>query len=158
MRSGQSAYEVIAAQVPLQEMHDVFEFGCGCGRIARHWQNFSGSFVGSDLDEPAVRWCRRNLPFARFEVNGLEPPLIFGDESFDLAYAVSVFSHLTAPLQIAWRNELRRVLRPGGVLLVTTQGRSYLPVLKRDEADRFLRGELVVRWEDEAGTNLCQRT
>jgi ubiquinone/menaquinone biosynthesis C-methylase UbiE len=89
-------------------------------------------------------------------VNGLEPPLIFGDESFDLVYAISVFSHLTAPLQIGWRNELRRVLRPGGLLLLTTQGSSYLRVLKSEEADRFSRGELVVRWGDEAGTNLCR--
>jgi SAM-dependent methyltransferase len=154
--NGQLAYEAIVDHVPLQEIHDVFEFGCGCGRIARHWQNFNGSFVGSDLDEPAVRWCRRNLSFARFEVNGLEPPLIFGDESFDLVYAISVFSHLTAPLQIGWRNELRRVLRPGGLLLLTTQGSSYLRVLKSEEADRFSRGELVVRWGDEAGTNLCR--
>ena len=154
--NGQLAYEAIVAHAPLQESHDVLEFGCGCGRIARHWQNFNGSFVGSDLDEPAVRWCRRNLSFARFKVNGLEPPLIFGDESFDLVYAISVFSHLTAPLQIGWRNELRRVLRPGGLLLLTTQGSSYLRVLKSEEADRFSRGELVVRWGDEAGTNLCR--
>jgi SAM-dependent methyltransferase len=80
---------------------------------------------------------------------------VFEDESFDLVYALSVFTHLTGDLQIAWRDELRRVLRPGGLLLVTTHGRSYVPRLGDDERERFERGELVVRWGDVAGTNLC---
>jgi hypothetical protein len=70
-------------------------------------------------------------------------------------YALSVFTHLTEELQTAWRDELRRVLRPGGRLLVTTHGRAYLPRLESDERLRFERGELVVRWADLAGSNLC---
>jgi hypothetical protein len=38
---------------------------------------------------------------------------------------------------------------------VTTHGRSYVPRLDDDERTRFDRGELVVRWADVAGTNLC---
>ena len=102
----------------------MLDFGCGCGRVTRNWAGLSGVQVaGTDLSRPAVDWCRRHLPFARFEENGLEPPLVFDDESFDLVYALSVFTHLTADLQLAWRDELRRVLRPGGFLLVTTHGR-----------------------------------
>jgi hypothetical protein len=66
-----------------------------------------------------------------------------------------VFTHLTAELQLAWRDELLRVLRPAGLLLLTTHGRSYLPRLDADERGRFGRGELVVRWADVPGTNLC---
>lgn len=142
--------------VALDQLEAMLDFGCGCGRVTRNWVGLSGvEVVGTDLSRPAVDWCRRNLPFARFEENGLEPPLSFGDESFDLVYALSVFTHLTADLQLAWRDELRRVLRPGGFLLVTTHGRSYTPRLAPDERERFERGELVVRWADVAGTNLC---
>src|SRR5947208_884804 len=83
---------------------------------------------------------------ARSEVNGLAPPLAFDDASFDLVYALSVFTHLTGDLQVAWRDELRRVLRPGGRLLITTHGRSYVPRLDVEERERFESGELVVRW------------
>jgi len=142
--------------VALDGLRAMLDFGCGCGRVTRNWAGLSGVEVaGTDLSRPAVDWCRRNLPFARFEENGLEPPLVFDEESFDLVYALSVFTHLTADLQLAWRDELRRLLRPGGFLLVTTHGRSYLPRLERDERDVFERGELVVRWGDVAGTNLC---
>lgn len=155
VRSGRAAYDAIAAHVPLGGLDSVLDFGCGCGRVTRYWSGFAGAVAGSDLDGPAVAWCRSNLPFARFEQNGLEPPLAFGSESFDLVYALSVFTHLTAELQLAWRDELRRVLRPGGFLLVTTHGRSYLPKLDDEEREKFERGELVVRWGDVAGSNLC---
>ena len=155
LRSGRAAYEAIAAQVPLEEIGSVLDFGCGCGRVTRYWDGFAGSVAGSDLDERAIEWCHRNLRFARFEPNRLQPPLAFDAESFDLVYALSVFTHLTAELQIAWRDELLRVLRRGGYLLVTTHGRSYLPRLEPAERDRFERGELVVRWANVPGSNLC---
>ncbi len=155
VQSGRAAYDSIAAHVPLGEVESVLDFGCGCGRVTRWWHEFPGAVAGSDLSVPAIEWCKRNLAFARFETNRLAPPLAFADESFDLVYALSVFTHLTADLQVAWRDELRRVLRPGGRLLVTTHGHSYLPRLEPDERDRFEAGELVVRWGDLPGTNLC---
>jgi hypothetical protein len=47
------------------------------------------------------------------------------------------------------------VLRPGGRLLITTHGSSYVPRLDDGERERFERGELVVRWGDVVGSNLC---
>ncbi len=155
LRGGRAGYDAIAAHVPLGEIESVLDFGCGCGRVTRWWSDFHGQVSGSDVSSPAVAWCRENLPFARFEENALAPPLVFEDEGFDLVYALSVFTHLTGDLQVAWRDELRRVLRPGGLLLLTTHGRSYVPRLGDGERERFERGELVVRWGDVAGTNLC---
>jgi SAM-dependent methyltransferase len=155
LRSGRAGYDAIAAHVPLDGIDSILDFGCGCGRVTRYFRDHEGAVVGSDVNREAVAWCRANLPFGTFEMNGLAPPLVFGDESFDLVYALSVFTHLTADLQIAWRDELRRVLRPGARLLVTTHGRSYLSRLDDDERSRFERGELVVRWGEVAGSNLC---
>ena len=155
LRGGRAAYDAIAAHVPLGEVGSLLDFGCGCGRVTRYWSASSAAVSGSDVSRKAVEWCRANLPFARFELNALAPPLAFDDESFDLVYGLSVFTHLTADLQLAWRDELRRVLRPGGILLVTTHGESYLPRLDYAERARFEAGDLVVRWSDLPGTNLC---
>ena len=155
LRSGRAGYNAIAAHAPLAELESVLDFGCGCGRVTRWWSDFHGRVAGSDVSRSAIEWCRTNLPFARFEQNALAPPLMFDDESFDLVYALSVFTHLTADLQLAWRDEVRRVLRPGGQLLLTTHGRSYVPRLGEEERTSFERGDLVVRWGDVAGTNLC---
>jgi SAM-dependent methyltransferase len=144
------------AGTPLDELGSILDFGCGCGRVTRRWADLNGTAVhGSDANERAVAWCRRNLPFARFETNGLAPPLAFGDESFDLVYALSVLTHLPEELQLRWAGELRRVLRPGGLLLLSTHGESYRERLHAAERTRFDAGRLVVRWAEGAGTNLC---
>lgn len=134
----------------------LLDFGCGCGRVVRNWRALPSTDVhGTDYSEKAVGWCRRNLPFAQFETNGLGPPLAYTDGSFDFAYALSVFTHLPEELQTAWMAELTRVLRPDGYLALTTHGEAYLPRLDAGERARFARGELVVRWGRLAGTNLC---
>ena len=155
LRSGRAAFDAIAGAVPLNEVAAVLDFGCGCGRVLRYWEGHAGPVHGSDRDGPAVDWCRRNIPFARVDHNELAPPLPYADATFDLVYALSVFTHLTADLQTAWRDELHRVLRPGGRALLTTHGRSYVPRLDASERERFDRGELVVRWGDLPGSNLC---
>jgi 2-polyprenyl-3-methyl-5-hydroxy-6-metoxy-1,4-benzoquinol methylase len=140
----------------IEELGAVLDFGCGCGRVTRNWLALRDTDVfGSDMNEEAIEWCRRNLPFATFEPNGLAPPLAFDTAQFDLVYALSVFTHLPEELQILWMRELDRVLRPGALLLLSTHGEHYVPRLSSEERERFAGGEVVVRWEEVAGTNLC---
>jgi SAM-dependent methyltransferase len=136
-------------------LRSVLDFGCGCGRVTRHWAGVGPRVWGCDYNPALVSWCRTHLGFARFEVNALGPPLPFADASFDLVYALSVFTHLTEDLQTAWMAELHRVLEPGGLLAVTVHGARYAGELSPEERRRFQEGELVVRRVESAGTNLC---
>jgi SAM-dependent methyltransferase len=132
----------------------LLDFGCGCGRVIRHWRGQPGVH-GADANPRLVDWCRRALPFARFDLNGAAPPLAYDDEQFEFVYAISVFTHLTEPLQHAWMRELERVLLPGGVLVITTKGRSRLEPLDDAERRRFEEGALIVHDARYAGRNLC---
>jgi SAM-dependent methyltransferase len=155
LESGRLGYESVRSHVPAGELESVLDFGCGCGRVTRYWREFRGEVAGSDLSPEAIAWCRANLPFARFELNGLEPPLAFEAASFDLVYGLSVFTHLAVDTQRRWLDELRRVLRPGGYLLLTTHGERYRERLAPAERTRFDAGDIVVRWQEVAGSNLC---
>jgi SAM-dependent methyltransferase len=155
VRGGRLAAQAIGELVPMREVGALLDFGCGCGRVMRHWHDLDAERVGTDVHDDAIAWCNENLPFARFEVNALEPPLPLGDDRFDLVYALSVFTHLTEELQRAWLRELARVLRPAGRLVLSTHGDAYLDRLDGDERARYDRGEVVVRWEQAVGTNLC---
>jgi SAM-dependent methyltransferase len=108
----------------ITDFQRVLDFGCGCGRTLLWFRDVGQltRFHGSDIDREAVDWCRRNLPFATYGCNQPAPPLAYPDGHFDLLYALSVFTHLDAEQQLAWMDELRRVLRPGGVALLTFLG------------------------------------
>lgn len=143
-------------RLAVEDFHALLDFGCGCGRVVRNWRALPSTAVhGSDYNAKAIDWCRRNLTFAQFERNGAEPPLAYADDTFDFVYALSVFTHLPEELQSAWMNELERVVRPRGYVVITTHGAAYAPRLAADERERFSEGELVVRWQQVAGTNLC---
>ena len=53
----------------------ILDFGCGCGRVIRHLYAMTGArFHGSDYNPQLIEWCKRNLRFAQFEVNGVVAP------------------------------------------------------------------------------------
>jgi SAM-dependent methyltransferase len=134
----------------------ILDFGCGCGRLVRHWRDLDAEVHGCDYNPLLVDWCRDALGFANFRRNGLEPRLPYDDAAFGLVYAVSIFTHLDAGQQLPWMAELARVVRPGGVLLVTVAGASRAArQLDGPDSERFDAGELVVRRADLAGTNAC---
>ncbi|HEX6872061.1 MAG TPA: class I SAM-dependent methyltransferase [Micromonosporaceae bacterium] len=104
----------------------VLDFGCGCGRVLRHFRperEAGTEFHGVDLDAGAIAWCSGNLAgLGTFRVGPAQPPLPFADGWFDVAYGISVFTHLADAAHEAWLDELRRVVRPGGVALLTGYG------------------------------------
>jgi SAM-dependent methyltransferase len=134
----------------------ILDFGCGAGRVMRHWSTLDGPALhGSDYNPALVAWCEANLPFASYCVNRLCGPLAYSDASFDLVYAFSVFTHLDETGQAFWMAELARVLKPGGVLFFTTHGEHYVPGLPAADQARFRRGELVVHGSRRLGSNAC---
>ena len=155
LAGGRAAAESIrnAVPVPLESMRSILDFGCGCGRVVRWWRELPAEVHGSDLNPTLVRWCRENLPFGTFGVNGPEPPLGYEDDSFDLVYAMSVLTHLPVEIQRLWLDELARVGREW--VLVSIHGEPYRVRLTPEELCRFDAGEVVVRWGVVAGTNLC---
>ena len=104
----------------------MMDFGCGCGRVTRHLKDLPGNVHGSDYNPHLVHWCAEHLPFGEFRTNDAEPPLPYDDDFFDFLYSISIFTHLDEPLQVPWMHELARVVRPGGLLLITVMGEDRL--------------------------------
>lgn len=134
----------------------VLDFGCGCGRIMRRWQNLNGpKLYGVDSSPRLVEWCSRNLTFGEFELNVSATPLSFADATFDFIYSISVFTHLSETNQQFWMGELIRVLKPGGHLLITVHGTTRLHHLTPEQRGAFETGKVVITHSRYSGQNLC---
>ncbi len=141
----------------IDDLGAILDFGCGCGRVIRYFNSLKrAKLYGTDYNPKMIAWCKKNLPFAEFEVNGLSPPLVYGDGSFGLIYTFSVFTHLSEALQVSWVAELSRVLKTGGYLLLTTHGGPYADAfLPAHQREQFRSGQLVVLNEGSSGANYC---
>ena len=114
----------------LGSFSNILDFGCGCGRITRalsYRRKSRQGLYASDLDPEAIAWCQENYSnLAEFSVNNAEPPLAYADSTFDLVLGVSVFTHLPEDMQFRWLEELSRVTKPNGCLLLSVHGGHHI--------------------------------
>ncbi len=104
----------------------VLDAGCGSGYGTAHLASLDPTLqvVGIDHNEEALAYARAhyaepNLRFAHGDCLALE----FADGEFDLVVAFEVLEHLSEPTKFL--EQVRRVLRPSGHLLVSTPNRRY---------------------------------
>jgi SAM-dependent methyltransferase len=109
----------------------VLEYGCGWGRIIRFFLKdvAAENLYGIDCNEGAIDFCRESNPWSRFELNDPMPPTDLPAEHFDLVYSYSVFTHLREDVHSAWLDELGRLVKPGGLLVLTVRPRHFLAYL-----------------------------
>ena len=115
----------------------VLDFGCGVGRVLRHFlpETERAEFYGCDLDTPSVEWLQQNFspPYTIFE-SGEKAGLPQEDGFFDLIYAFSVYTHFTDNWA-EWLLEHHRVLADGGILFATFLGEGMLEEMTGEKWD-----------------------
>ncbi len=132
----------------------VLDFGCGAGRTLRHFLSEAerGELWGTDIDAASIEWLQQNLsPPLHTHRNRADPPLDLGYGSFDLIWALSVFTHLTDG-SIPWLLELHKLLKPDGLLIATYMGQWNSEVFTHEPWDDGRVGMNVLRrdqgWDD----------
>jgi SAM-dependent methyltransferase len=126
--------------IETDRLESILDIGCGTGRMLVGWylENSGRRLYGCDINEKLIDWSRNHLPKeVQFFPNQVLPPLPFGPGSLDFVYLLSVFTHLSLDTQKRWIEELRRILRKNGVLLVTFHGDSYVYFTRPNEVKRF---------------------
>lgn len=130
----------------------ICEWGCGAGRVIRHYgEEPQVEAYGTDYSEQLLTWCADNIPHVTFAKNELAPPLPFPDATFDFLYSLSVYTHLPPDLQRTWLEEHVRVVRPGGVILLTVHGDVFTSRLTAAELAAYREQGYVVRERTRTG-------
>lgn len=99
---------------------DLLEVGCGEGRGVQLLMPSVTSYTAIDKIASAVEELNLKFPSGKFVAGNL-PPLPFPDASFDSVVSFQVIEHIRDDR--AFLKEIHRVLRPGGVALITTPNR-----------------------------------
>lgn len=117
------SYQMLLAAAGVGPGQHVLDAGCGTGYFARLIARAvgpSGVAVGIDPSESMIEYARRKTGCMRncqFQVAAAEA-LPFPGERFDVVASSLVLHHLPEELRLRALEDMRRVLRPGGRLLV----------------------------------------
>ncbi len=102
------------------------DLGCGTGEFTAALAQAGAEAIGVEVAEAALKRARARHSELDFRLVPFDGPLPFEDSSFDLVWASEVIEHVADTGQ--WLSEVRRVLAPGGRLLVTTPSHGRLRV------------------------------
>jgi SAM-dependent methyltransferase len=125
---------------PIESCRAVLDFGCGWGRTIRFFLKdlHPDKLLGIDQDEEVFRACLDTNKWCRFTLIAPNAPTPLAQESFDLIYLYSVFSHLPEEMHWAWLKEFHRLLAPGGMLIATTRARDFIQECKTCRDDPLI--------------------
>lgn len=115
------------AGLSLDESTVALDFGFGWGRISRVFMERLrvANIHGVDVDPAFAELTRALFQSDQFTVCDPFPPVRLPTAGFDLVYSYSVFSHLSEVACQSWMREFSRLLKPGGIVALTTRHESF---------------------------------
>ena len=113
---------------------DMLDLGVGAGRTAWHFAPRVSSYLGLDYARAMVERCQRDLPAYRFIVGDASDLGFAADNSYDFVlFSYNGIDHLELPDRERALAEMKRVLRPGGIMAFSSHNANFLPRI----IDRF---------------------
>jgi ubiquinone/menaquinone biosynthesis C-methylase UbiE len=115
-------------------LESYLDFGCSSGRVLRHFGANEPDITayGCDINASRIRWTHQFLPsnLVTFQNTSI-PQLPLPDNSITLLTAYSIFTHIEA-FQTTWLMEFRRILKPGGLAVLTALTEQSLKAMTPD--------------------------
>jgi len=105
----------------------LLDFGCGDGQFLNKINKYCEFAYGVDISEAAIKKASEKYPNIKFELLGEKGLANITDNYFDTICAIDILEHL---LDIeSTLEELQRILRPGGNLLIATSELTRIKIL-----------------------------
>jgi len=119
------------------EAQSVLDVGCGTGLVGRALRSrgFAGQLVGLDISEASLEVARRSDVYDALHPADLQQPLPLESVSVDALVCCGVMTYLP-DVEAVWR-EFARVVRPGGLVVVTQREDLWEPRACQAVVDRL---------------------
>jgi SAM-dependent methyltransferase len=109
----------------------VLELGCGAGRLTGYLADMADEVHGIDLSHRMIERSRERVPNATFHEGDFTDLSMFENGSLDAVFApCNVLDVLSDEERGAMLDELHRVIKPGGLLMMSSHNRGYVPKLR----------------------------
>jgi SAM-dependent methyltransferase len=96
---------------------EALDVGCGVGAFHPYVRGLFRRLCGTDVSAASIARARQDNPEVEYQAyDGQVLP--YGEASFDLASAICVMHHVPPPQWLGFLREIRRVVRPGGLVCV----------------------------------------
>jgi len=102
---------------------DLLEVGCGEGRGIDWLLPVVTSYTAIDKIAPVINTLQQKYPQSKFLSGNIPPLSAFADNSFDSVVSFQVIEHIQSDK--LFLKEIHRVLKPGGIALITTPNKPY---------------------------------
>ena len=140
------------------ENEKILDLGCGNGRLYELFREKTVDYYGVDFSEGLIEIARKRYPQFKFQVaDAFNLP--FSADFFDKVFNIAVLHHIpSTELRVQFLKEVKRVLRPGGKIILTVWNLSsfrkflffskyaLLKILRRSRLDF---GDAFVPWKKE---------
>jgi 2-polyprenyl-6-hydroxyphenyl methylase/3-demethylubiquinone-9 3-methyltransferase len=121
----------------------VLDVGCGEGQFTAELASAGAQAVGIDVAEEPLRRARTRHPQLDLRLVPAEGAWALEDASFDVVWAGEVIEHVADTA--AWLSEVRRVLRSGGSLVLSTPAHGPLALMRMALSGRAFAGHFDPR-------------
>jgi ubiquinone/menaquinone biosynthesis C-methylase UbiE len=145
----------------------VLDLGCGNGRVIDILEKFNINYTGLDISENLIKLAQKKYPEKEFIVSDLlKTP--FSDNEFDYVLSLATLHHIPSEEQrLNALLEINRVLKPGGIILITVWYFWDDPVFKKEMDKKFIShkstkaeleyGDFLKPWRDNKKNVLAER-
>jgi SAM-dependent methyltransferase len=145
----------------------VLDAGCGNGRLYPALEEKKIDYYGIDNSEQLIKIAKEKYPQVGFQIADILK-IPFADNYFDKIYCIAALHHIPSDeLRLKTMEELKRVLKPNGLLILTVWNLWHRKTIWRQVYRNVIRKimgksqldakDILTPWKDQAGKVLAQR-
>lgn len=116
--------DMISGLHDIKPSDSILDFGCSTGRVIRNLHSaFDFEAYGCDPRSDSIQFNKEKFKDIEWFTSNEAPPIADSHNTkYNLVFAISVWSHFSEEMAVAWFDEFYKLMKPNGKIIFTTHG------------------------------------